>query len=134
MTVGEYSGQYMWSTFSFLLFLPSAFNSYNLHHFLLNRFTCPSKYIGHKMLCKCTAPRDCWCPRKVCCIVGSCPLFVNLLSICSLPSVSCLRSSTKDLPYRIEWHTGKNKNDAEAIPSSITEISTFEPNDIMVCP
>lgn len=48
-----------------------------------------------------------------------------------LPEIADVRESTKDLPYRIEWHTGKNKNDAEAIPSSITEISTFEPNDIM---
>jgi hypothetical protein len=46
----------------------------------------------------------------------------------------CISSRTKDLPYHIEWHTGKTKNDAEPIPSSITEISTFEPNDIMVRP
>ncbi|XP_051220582.2 uncharacterized protein [Lolium perenne] len=51
-----------------------------------------------------------------------------------LPEIADVREKTKDLPYHIEWHTGKTKNDAEPIPSSITEISTFEPNDIMVRP
>lgn len=47
-----------------------------------------------------------------------------------LPEIANVRERTKDLPCRIEWHTG-NKNDAEPIASSITKISTFEPNDIM---
>ncbi|KAM0827236.1 hypothetical protein ACQ4PT_068326 [Festuca glaucescens] len=43
---------------------------------------------------------------------------------------TCSRS--KQLPWRIELHNG-NQNRAEPTVSSIIEISTFEPNDIMVC-
>jgi hypothetical protein len=88
MTVGEYSGQFIWSTPSFFLFLASTLTWYYLYCFFLYRFTCPSKYISHKVLYKSTASRGCWCPRKVCFIY-------------SIPSVPCLSSNTKNISHRI---------------------------------
>lgn len=44
--------------------------------------------------------------------------------------IAAVRERSKHLPWRIELHNG-NHNRAEPTVSSIIEISTFEPNDIM---
>lgn len=47
-----------------------------------------------------------------------------------IPEIAEVRERSSHLPSRIEWHTGKQDH-TEPIASSITEITTFEPNDIM---
>ncbi|KAM0911771.1 hypothetical protein ACQ4PT_013250 [Festuca glaucescens] len=47
-----------------------------------------------------------------------------------IPEIAAVHERSKHLPYRLELHDG-SQDRTEPIVSSIAEISTFEPNDIM---